>query len=30
VTDRWVARIRDEHRRFPAFRAELDRRIGAR
>jgi hypothetical protein len=26
---RWVASIRDEHRRFPALRAELDRHVGA-
>lgn len=25
ATDRWVTRLRDEYRRFPALRAELDR-----
>jgi hypothetical protein len=30
ATARWVTRLRDEHRRYPALRAELDRRLAPR
>ncbi len=30
TTARWLTRLRDEHRRYPALRAELDRHLGSR
>ena len=30
TTARWVTRLRDEHRRYPALRAEIDRHLGSK